>query len=140
MIALDTYRKTPIGGVMRTELFAITNRFGIKKIQEKMHELIKYFPIDKNIKLAEWKYKRVMEENRSKELDIRYNNQLLKYENKAIKLKKWKQIQATNKTTELNIQHGKQLLKNEREIMQDKNIAIKLKTKYDDIMNNRKNW
>jgi hypothetical protein len=79
MKILEIQKTEFIRGVLRTELFTITNKIGITKIQEKMHDLIEYFPINKKSEEAELEYKlmkennkRIHEENRAKELDILY--------------------------------------------------------------------
>ena len=79
MKILEIHKTEFIRGVERTELFTITNKIGITKIQEKMHDLIEYFPINKKLEEAELEYKlmqennkRIHEENRAKELEILY--------------------------------------------------------------------
>jgi hypothetical protein len=57
MKILEIHKTEFIRGVQRTELFTLTNKIGITKIQEKMHDLIEYFPINKKLEEAELEYK-----------------------------------------------------------------------------------
>jgi hypothetical protein len=116
MMVLDTHRKIKINGRLRTELFTTTKEIGLTKIREKMCELIKYFPINKDKELADSEYKLLQEENIAKEIEN-------------------KRLQGDNTAKELEIQYIK--LKQEENIakevehkrLQEENIAKEVEHK-----------
>ncbi len=72
LIAKNIYRRIKINGKKKTELFTITNKISIENVIQLLENVIKYFPINKEIEIAEKEFCLYKEKNRNLELQIEY--------------------------------------------------------------------
>jgi prophage antirepressor-like protein len=73
------HKKIKIGGVIRKELFMVTQQITMNVIKKILDDLIKCFPIRMDVMLGKIKYKTLKETNKQKELDIQHHDICIEY-------------------------------------------------------------